>query len=91
MHLAAILARTRACCPPACGSCAADGATLAVASARTGISVSTLSRLESGVPRADLDLLLPLARAYRVTLDQRVDPGPYAVKPPGPSMTAISV
>jgi transcriptional regulator with XRE-family HTH domain len=30
----------------------------------TGISVSTLSRLESGGRRAALELLLPLAKAY---------------------------
>ena len=32
----------------------------------TGISVSTLSRLESGGRRPTLDLLLPLARAHQV-------------------------
>ncbi len=47
--------------------------TLAVLSERTGISVSTLSRLESGQRRPTLELLLPLARAYRVTLDELVD------------------
>ena len=40
----------------------------------TGISVSTLSRLESGLRRATLDLLLPIATAYRVTLDELVGP-----------------
>jgi transcriptional regulator with XRE-family HTH domain len=39
-------------------------------SATTGISVSTLSRLESGDRRPTLELLLPLARAYGVTLDE---------------------
>ena len=39
----------------------------------TGISVSTLSRLESGARRPTLELLLPLARAYQVTLDELVD------------------
>ncbi|MEV5726232.1 MULTISPECIES: helix-turn-helix transcriptional regulator [Streptomyces] len=38
----------------------------------TGISVSTLSRLESGRRRPTLDLLIPLARAHRVALDQIV-------------------
>jgi len=38
----------------------------------TGISVSTLSRLESGQRRATLELLLPLARAYEVPLDDLV-------------------
>ncbi|MFI7587209.1 helix-turn-helix domain-containing protein [Spongisporangium articulatum] len=40
---------------------------------QTGISVSTLSRLESGSRRPTLELLLPLARAYGVTLDELVD------------------
>ncbi|RZS82717.1 XRE family transcriptional regulator [Motilibacter rhizosphaerae] len=52
------------------------GATLAEVSAQTGISVSTLSRLESGGRRATLELLLPLARAYGVTLDELVDAPP---------------
>jgi transcriptional regulator with XRE-family HTH domain len=39
----------------------------------TGISVSTLSRLESGSRRPTLELLLPLAEAYQVTLDEMVD------------------
>lgn len=52
---------------------AGRGMTLATLSARTGISVSTLSRLESGLRRPALELLLPLARAYGVTLDDLVD------------------
>ena len=36
--------------------------TLAQASDATGISVSTLSRLESGTRRPQLELLVPLAR-----------------------------
>lgn len=47
--------------------------TLAELSAQTGISVSTLSRLESGDRRPTLELLLPLARSYGVTLDELVD------------------
>lgn len=50
--------------------------TLADVSTRTGISVSTLSRLESGDRRPTLELLLPLARAYDVTLDELVDAPP---------------
>ncbi len=46
--------------------------TLAELSATTGISESTLSRLESGKRRANLYLLLPLARAYGVPLDDLV-------------------
>lgn len=51
----------------------AGGATLAQLSATTGISVSTLSRLESGQRRPTLELLLPLARAHGVPLDELVD------------------
>ena len=43
--------------------------TLADLSTATGISVSTLSRLESGDRRPTLELLLPLAKAHGVTLD----------------------
>lgn len=50
--------------------------TLTEISASTGISVSTLSRLESGERRPTLELLLPLARAYGVTLDELVDAPP---------------
>lgn len=42
----------------------------------TGISVSTLSRLESGARRPTLELLLPLAKAHGVTLDELVDAPP---------------
>jgi len=52
------------------------GVTLAALSETTGISVSTLSRLESGNRRATLELLLPLARAYRVPLDDLVGAPP---------------
>jgi transcriptional regulator with XRE-family HTH domain len=48
-------------------------ATLAQLSASTGISVSTLSRLESGQRRPTLELLLPLARAHGVPLDELVE------------------
>ena len=55
--------------------------TLMELSERTGISKSTLSRLETGQRRPSLELLLPLAQAYRVPLDDLVgapdvgDPG----------------
>ncbi len=52
------------------------GATLAELSATTGISVSTLSRLESGQRRPTLELLLPLSRAYDVPLDELVGAPP---------------
>ncbi|WP_328477432.1 XRE family transcriptional regulator [Actinoplanes sp. NBC_00393] len=47
--------------------------TLTQLSESTGISVSTLSRLESGTRKPTLELLLPLAEAYQVTLDELVD------------------
>lgn len=47
--------------------------TLAQLAEVTGISVSTLSRLESGRRKPTLELLLPLARAHQVTLDELVD------------------
>ncbi|MGW6197829.1 helix-turn-helix domain-containing protein [Kribbella sp. NPDC055110] len=52
------------------------GTTLAQLSETTGISVSTLSRLESGQRRPTLELLLPLARAHQVQLDELVDAPP---------------
>ena len=48
------------------------GLTLEALAADTGISVSTLSRLESGRRRPTLDLLIPLARTLRVALDQLI-------------------
>src|SRR5690625_511931 len=50
--------------------------TLTELSAATGVSVSTLSRLESGARRPTLELLLPLAKAHGVTLDELVDAPP---------------
>lgn len=46
--------------------------TLAELSAATDISVSTLSRLESGHRKPTLELLLPLARTHGVPLDELV-------------------
>jgi transcriptional regulator with XRE-family HTH domain len=48
------------------------GFTLTEIAERTGISKSTLSRLENGQRRPSLELLLPLAQAYRVPLDDLV-------------------
>ena len=48
------------------------GATLAGLSELTGVSVSTLSRLESGGRKPTLELLLALARAHQVPLDELV-------------------
>lgn len=50
--------------------------TLAELSAATGISVSTLSRLESGLRRPTLELLLPLARTHGVPIDDLVGAPP---------------
>lgn len=50
--------------------------TLASLSEATGISVSTLSRLESGHRRPNLELLLPLARVHHVPLDELVGAPP---------------
>ncbi|MFD3698312.1 helix-turn-helix domain-containing protein [Streptomyces sp. NPDC058646] len=48
------------------------GLTLEALAAQTGISVSSLSRLESGKRRPTLELLVPLARAHRIALDQLI-------------------
>lgn len=50
--------------------------TLADLSAATGISLSTLSRLESGRRKPTLELLLSLAKAYGVQLDELVGAPP---------------
>jgi transcriptional regulator with XRE-family HTH domain len=50
--------------------------TLADLSTATGISVSTLSRLEAGQRKPTLELLLPLARAYGVQIDELVGAPP---------------
>ena len=49
-----------------------SGLTLVAVSEVTGIPVSTLSRLESGKRSPGLELLLPLARAYNLPLDDLV-------------------
>jgi DNA-binding XRE family transcriptional regulator/quercetin dioxygenase-like cupin family protein len=46
--------------------------TLAELAAETGISKSTLSRLESGQRKPSLELLLPIAQAHRIPLDELV-------------------
>lgn len=47
--------------------------TLTALAAETGISTSTLSRLEAGLRRPTLEQLLPLARYHGVTIDSLVD------------------
>jgi transcriptional regulator with XRE-family HTH domain len=54
--------------------------TLTVLAEETGISVSTLSRLESGQRKPTLELLLPLARAHGVQIDELVG-GPVTGDP----------
>lgn len=72
------------------------GATLAALAETTGISVSTLSRLESGQRRPTLELLLPIAQAHQVPLDELVGAPPVGdprvrAEPRriGPDMTAL--
>ncbi|RBQ18904.1 XRE family transcriptional regulator [Spongiactinospora rosea] len=48
------------------------GVTLSALADATGISKSTLSRLESGQRRPSLELLLPIAQAHQVPLDELV-------------------
>ena len=48
------------------------GVTLVELSDATGISKSTLSRLESGQRKPSLELLLPIAEAHQVPLDELV-------------------
>ncbi|MER5770795.1 helix-turn-helix domain-containing protein [Streptomyces sp. NPDC001985] len=48
------------------------GVTLAALAEATGISKSTLSRLESGQRRPSLELLLPISGAHQVPLDELV-------------------
>lgn len=52
------------------------GLTLEEAAHATGISKSTLSRLENGQRRPTLELLLPLAGVFRVSLDDLVGAPP---------------
>ena len=48
------------------------GLTLTELAAATGISKSTLSRLETGQRKPSLELLLPIAQAHQVPLDELV-------------------
>ncbi|PXY28997.1 helix-turn-helix domain-containing protein [Prauserella endophytica] len=49
-----------------------SGVTLTALSETTGIPISTLSRLESGQRKPGLELLLPLAKAHQVPLEEIV-------------------
>ena len=52
------------------------GVTLTALAAKTGISKSTLSRLENGQRKPSLELLLPLAETYHLPLDELVGAPP---------------
>ncbi|GIE84418.1 helix-turn-helix transcriptional regulator [Actinoplanes regularis] len=52
------------------------GLTLEDLGTATGLSVSTLSRLESGKRRPTLDLLIPLARTHRMALEHLIGAPP---------------
>lgn len=52
------------------------GTTLASLAETTGISLSTLSRLESGDRKPSLELLLPIARAHQIALDELISAPP---------------
>lgn len=52
------------------------GITLTALAESTGIAISTLSRLESGQRKPGLELLLPLAQAYRTPLDELIGSSP---------------
>ena len=52
------------------------GITLTALAESTGIAISTLSRLESGQRKPGLELLLPLAQAFRTPLDELIGSSP---------------
>lgn len=58
------------------------GDTLTDVSRATGISLSTLSRVENGRRKPNLELLLHLAKAYGVSLDELVSTAPATVEKP---------
>ena len=60
--------------------------TLTDLAAETGISISTLSRLEAGLRRPTLEQLLPLARACGVTLDELAGAPPTGNSPYSPGI-----
>ncbi|WP_411293253.1 helix-turn-helix domain-containing protein [Streptomyces sp. CBMA156] len=66
------------------------GATLTDVSRTTGISPSTLSRIETGRRKPTLEVLLQLAKAYGISLDELAGtapvtaPGPRIRTPQGP-------
>ncbi|MFJ5725205.1 helix-turn-helix domain-containing protein [Streptomyces sp. NPDC093149] len=54
------------------------GATLTAVSCATGISLSTLSRIETGRRKPTLEVLLQLAKAYDISLDELAGTAPAA-------------
>lgn len=58
------------------------GATLTGVSCATGISPSTLSRIETGRRKPTLEVLLQLAREYRVSLDELAGTAPTGPRVP---------
>ncbi|MEU2282374.1 helix-turn-helix domain-containing protein [Streptomyces sp. NPDC013178] len=58
------------------------GATLAGVSCATGISTSTLSRIETGRRRPTLEVLLQLSKEYGVSLDELAGTGPAPAAEP---------
>jgi len=66
----------------------ARGWTLEELATPAGVSVSTLSRLESGKRQASLELLLPLTRRLGIRID---DPLPTETRDPDSPMQALKI
>lgn len=60
------------------------GATLTGVSRATGISLSTLSRIETGRRKPTLEVLLRLAKAYDISLDELAGTAPGTAPSPAP-------
>lgn len=69
------------------------GLSLDEVAARTNLSASTISRIETGKRTISLDVLVPLARALQVELDALLDIGDHddVVIRPSPSATSNGV
>ncbi|MEW2624333.1 XRE family transcriptional regulator [Streptomyces sp. NPDC048106] len=61
------------------------GVTLAAVSCATGISPSTLSRIETGRRKPTLEVVLQLAKEYGVALDELVGTAPAPAPAPAPA------
>ncbi|MFI2608504.1 helix-turn-helix domain-containing protein [Kitasatospora sp. NPDC018619] len=64
------------------------GATLAAVGGATGLSTSTLSRIETGRRKPTLEMLLQLSREYGVSLDELVGTAPAPASAPEPRTRA---